>query len=67
MQLPQNMGVKNKSFAVAYIFLCLTVAWLTINVVWWTRDRDAEKLVVPLLLAVAGVCIVWREHRKRMQ
>ena len=49
----------------AFTFLCVTLAWLTINIVWWTRTRVTEELAVPALLALLGSYIFFREERKR--
>ena len=49
----------------AFTLLCLTVAWLTINIVWWTQSRKTDELAVPAVLFVLGAYLFWRESRRR--
>lgn len=53
--------MNKKTFFVAFLFLCVTVAWLTINIVWWTADHDEGKLVMPALFVVAAIFMVYRQ------
>ena len=49
----------------AFTFLCVTVAWLTINIVWWTRTHRTEDLAIPAVLLLLGIYIFFRESRRQ--
>lgn len=57
--------MNKKTFTVALIFLCLTIAWLVINVIWFMHDRKWSEIVVPVLLVAAAIYMVYSEFHKR--
>ena len=59
------MNKGNGRYWTAFTFLCVTAAWLTINVVWWTRTHRTEDLAIPAVLALLGLYIFFREERRR--
>lgn len=48
----------------AFALLCVTLAWLTINIVWWTRTRMTGDLAIPAVLALLGCYLFFRENRR---
>ena len=57
--------MNKKTFTVALIFLCATLVWLAVNLVWFMQDGKWSEIVVPVLLAAAGVYMVYSEYHKR--
>ena len=57
--------MNKKTFTVALLFLCLTLVWLVINLIWFMQDGKWSEIVVPVLLVVAGVYMVYSEFHKR--
>ena len=51
-------------FWTAFTFLCVALAWLTINIVWWTQTRLTENLVMPAILFLLGIYLFFREKRR---
>ena len=57
--------MNKKTFTVALIFLCATLVWLAVNLVWFMQDGKWTEIVVPVLLVAAGVYMVYSEYHKR--
>ena len=51
----------------AFTLLCVTQAWLIINVVWWTQTRNAGDLIIPAVLYCIGIYLFLREKRRYEQ
>lgn len=57
--------MNKKTFAVAFVFLCVTVAWLTINIVWWTSTRRTADLFFPVVFVCLAAVMVYRQGTKK--
>ena len=57
--------MNKKTFTVALIFLCATLVWLAVNLVWFMQDGNWSEIFVPVLLVAAGVYMVYSEYHKR--
>ncbi|MCH5335097.1 MAG: hypothetical protein J1D86_04750 [Alistipes sp.] len=51
-------------FITAFVCLCITSAWLTINLVWFLGGNSARELILPALLFLAGAALMYREARR---
>lgn len=57
--------MNKKTFALAFTFLCVTIAWLTINIVWWTSTRKTADLFMPTLFVCLAVVMLYRQGTKK--
>ena len=57
--------MNKKTFTVALLFLCATLVWLAVNLVWFMQDGKWSEIFVPVLLVAAGVYMVYSEYHKR--
>ena len=57
--------MNKKTFTVALIFLCATLVWLAVNLVWFMQDGKWSEIFVPVQLVAAGVYMVYSEYHKR--
>jgi len=59
--------MNKKTFAVAFIFLCVTVAWLVINIVWWTSTHKTGELFLPVVFVCVAAGMVYRQSKTKQR
>lgn len=58
--------MNKKAFALAALFLFVTIVWLGVNIYWMLTHRNTMfDLVVAVLFVLAGVGMVWNEFHKK--
>lgn len=58
--------MNKKTFTVAVIFLCVTVAWLGINIYWAMLHKNCFfDLFIAVLFVAAGIGMVYNEWKKK--
>lgn len=61
------MAIMNKkAFGLAVLFLCATLAWLVVSILWFFRGRcSAFDVMVAVLACAAGLGMAWNEYHKK--
>lgn len=61
------MAIMNKkAFGLAVLFLCATLAWLVVSILWFFKGRcSAFDVLVALLAFAAGSGMAWNESHKK--
>lgn len=58
--------MNKKTFTLAFLFFCVTLAWLGANIYWaWYRKNSVIDLVIALLFVAASAGMVYNECKKK--
>ena len=58
--------MNKKTFTLAVIFLCVSVALLVAEIFWFYRNCTVYDWIISVFLVVAGAWMVWNElHKKK--
>lgn len=58
--------MNKKTFAVAVLFFCVSLAWLVVNIFWTVKHCNTMvDLVISVFFFLAGVGMVYNECKKK--
>ncbi len=58
--------MNKKTFTVSLVFLFVTVAWLTVNIIWFIHGSTQWfRLLLPVLFVACASLMTWREFKRK--